>query len=84
MSEQQSDTYREMLMRTELTQATEELQKQGFDQAAEVLRQFAKIRWSLGGTVGNVGHPEDDRRTDRSAEPAGRNLPQVRPHRTGE
>ena len=55
-----------MLMYQELTQATEELQKQGFDTAAEVLRQFTKVRWSSGGLVGNVGHPEDDRRTSGS------------------
>ena len=67
-------------MYRELTQATDELQKQGYDTAAEVLRQFTKIRWSLGGTVGNVGHPEDDRYFVRPAGQAGGDSPKVRTH----
>jgi len=67
-------------MYQELTQATEELQKQGYDTAAEVLRQFTKVRWSLGGTVGHVGDPEDDRRIGGPADKAGGDSSTVRTH----
>lgn len=66
-------------MYMELQAAAEELDKNGYFQAASVLRKYTQVRWSAGGYIGNVGRPEDDRSSDGRALKGGGPVSKVRP-----